>query len=245
MKEKRSFLKKLSFPMFAMVIILFFESFTPFDLWLQDLFFNRQTGQWFISKVFHEQWGFLLYTLPKTFLIIFAALNIGAYIYSRKTGAFLQWRKNFLKIFLALALIPSCVGILKDITNVYCPYQIQRYNGANPYAPALRKYPANFVQISRGAGFPAGHASGGLALMVLYFCFAEEKKRRIARALALGLGWYMGIYQMLRGEHFLSHTLFVTALAWSILLLINRLVEQPDVLAKLRINMNKKHLLGH
>lgn len=36
----------------------------------------------------------------------------------------------------------------------------------------------------------------------------------MALSWALGLGWTMGLYQMLKGAHFFSHTLATMILAW-------------------------------
>jgi membrane-associated PAP2 superfamily phosphatase len=66
--------------------------------------------------------------------------------------------------------------------------------------------------------FPAAHASGGFALLSLYFLFKKRRNRRLALGFALTLGWLMGGYKMVVGDHFISHTLITMELAW---LLIN------------------------
>ena len=47
--------------------------------------------------------------------------------------------------------------------------------------------------------------------------------------LGLGFGLWMGLYQIARGEHFLSHTLATAALAWWVCVgLVHCIRPQPD-----------------
>ncbi|MBD3841537.1 MAG: phosphatase PAP2 family protein [Campylobacterales bacterium] len=71
------------------------------------------------------------------------------------------------------------------------------------------------------ACWPAGHASGGFALLSLFFLFRSQKNKIKAITLALVLGWSMGIYKMMIGDHFLSHTIITMLLAWIIVNLVN------------------------
>ena len=76
----------------------------------------------------------------------------------------------------------------------------------------------------RGRGFPAGHASGGFALVALAGLAATRRSRRIALAIGLALGTMMGIYQMLKGAHYLSHTLITALFCWIVFLTYRRLL---------------------
>jgi membrane-associated PAP2 superfamily phosphatase len=73
--------------------------------------------------------------------------------------------------------------------------------------------------------FPAAHASGGFALLALFFLFESPRNR--ARAVRVGLmaGWTMGAYKMAIGDHFLSHTVVSMLLAW---LIVNLIVIADD-----------------
>jgi membrane-associated PAP2 superfamily phosphatase len=46
----------------------------------------------------------------------------------------------------------------------------------------------------------------------------------IALVFALGVGWSMGLYKMIIGDHFLSHTVITMILAWLIVLIIAKSV---------------------
>ncbi|MFT5110556.1 MAG: membrane-associated PAP2 superfamily phosphatase, partial [Pseudoalteromonas tetraodonis] len=77
--------------------------------------------------------------------------------------------------------------------------------------PEIRKWTKN--PRKPGHGFPAGHASGGFALMGL--CVFGRTRRGITLGVAAGLslGWILGSYQMLNGNHYLSHTVVTNLLA--------------------------------
>ncbi|SFV54930.1 PAP2 family protein [hydrothermal vent metagenome] len=44
------------------------------------------------------------------------------------------------------------------------------------------------------------------------------------------IGWSMGLYKMMIGDHFLSHTLITMVLAWLIILIIAKIVNSLKVL---------------
>ena len=76
-----------------------------------------------------------------------------------------------------------------------------------------------------GGCFPAGHASGGFALLGLVAARGTRRWRNGILALGLGLGWWMGGYQMLKGAHYLSHTLTTMIVAWLVVLLWRRALQ--------------------
>ncbi|MPN56951.1 hypothetical protein SDC9_204644 [bioreactor metagenome] len=107
---------------------------------------------------------------------------------------------------------------------MYWPDQLERYGGDKPYVKVFESYPEGYHPTKRGYGFPAGHASGGFALLSLWFAFETRRGRLLGLSAGLALGWTMGLYQMAKGAHFLSHTLVTMFGAWLMILLIHRLV---------------------
>jgi membrane-associated PAP2 superfamily phosphatase len=73
--------------------------------------------------------------------------------------------------------------------------------------------------------YPAGHASGGFALMSLFFLFKTYKNRIIALLFAFVIGWSMGVYKMLIGHHYLSHTVITMILSWLLILAIYKSIK--------------------
>lgn len=110
------------------------------------------------------------------------------------------------------------------MTNTPCPCNIEHFNGPYPNIKVFEAYPKEFVQQSKAKCWPAGHASGGFALMALFFLFKTHSNQKKALILGLSMGWAMGIYKMLIGDHFLSHTIITMLIAWIIILMITKLI---------------------
>ncbi|TJZ78812.1 phosphatase PAP2 family protein [Chitiniphilus eburneus] len=132
----------------------------------------------------------------------------------------LRWRGQRRRagwIFLAMLVSTSVVSLLKSHSIHHCPWDIVDYGG---YAPRLSLFDALPSGIAPGRCFPAGHASGGFALMAFYFGWRDRWPRRARLALWLGLaaGWAMGWTQTMRGAHFPSHTLWAAWVVWLTLL---------------------------
>jgi membrane-associated PAP2 superfamily phosphatase len=89
----------------------------------------------------------------------------------------------------------------------------------------LGKYATKDCHLEKQKCWPAGHASGGFALLSLIFLFHSRKNKIIAGSIAMVIGWSMGSYKMLIGDHFLSHTTITMILAWLLILLIARGVD--------------------
>jgi membrane-associated PAP2 superfamily phosphatase len=147
-------------------------------------------------------------------------------IFLRKNSIVLKYEKGLIIVLLAAILIPSVVGLLKAFTNTPCPCNIVHFNGIYPDIKVFDSYPKDFIQISKIKCWPAGHASGGFALMALFFLFKTPINQRIGLVGGLVIGWSMGTYKMLLGDHFLSHTIITMLMAWLIILLIVKSVEK-------------------
>ena len=107
------------------------------------------------------------------------------------------------------------------MTGVLYPCYVDRYGGKQPYRTLLESIPRVPGRV-RGRGFPAAHCSGGFALMALYFVMPGPA-RWVGLGLGLAAGWIVGLYQMLKGVHYLSHTIVTMFLAWLIILIVSRL----------------------
>lgn len=71
-------------------------------------------------------------------------------------------------MLLSIIFVPALIAGAKYVTNVYCPYQLNIYNGLYPFVRILESYPADFIQPKPGRCFPAGHATAGFAFMALF-----------------------------------------------------------------------------
>jgi len=203
-------------------IVLLFE-ITPLDIIVQDWFFDFNSGRWLVDK--HAPVPrFFFYNFPKGILIAFGVYLLLNLLGPTVLGGYcLLSRKKALFLLLCLGIVPALMALGKNTTGVYCPSQIIRYGGDHIYAHVLEAIQSAIVSTRKGCCFPAGHASGGFALMSLYFWADSRAKQRLGLMTGLVLGWTMGLYQMFKGAHYLSHTLFTMAAAWLIIIILARL----------------------
>jgi membrane-associated PAP2 superfamily phosphatase len=141
-----------------------------------------------------------------------------------KDSPFKKYHRQILIFFLGIVLIPLIAGNIKKFTNIYCPNQLEIYNGKYPYVKVLEPYPAGFKQTKKGQCFPAGHAVTGFCLMILFFVFEKKRWKWAGLLLGLVLGWILGTYQMLKGAHFIGDTLVAMFCCFLIATLIARVV---------------------
>ena len=210
-------------------VLALFE-FTNLDLALQDHFFNFETRRWLVDE--KAPLGRLVfYNGPKALVWVF---GLTALILAAGPARWRErWQLNRRGLWLGvlvIATVPALAGLGKKYTNVFCPSEIRRYGGDMAYAKLCEPHPADDPPGRRGGCFPAGHASGGFALMGLLAVRAARRWRNGMLALGLGLGWWMGLYQMLKGAHYLSHTLTTMLVAWLVVLLWRRMLRIPSAL---------------
>ncbi len=206
------------FALFA--TILFFE-FTNVDIWLQNYFYDFQTHKWLIDRN-EPVLKFIFYNGIKKALIIFAVTILLALIFFRKKRVIKEYQKGLVLVVLSAILIPLVVGSLKATTNTPCPKNIEHFGGKYPDIKVLDSYPKDFKQNKKIKCWPAGHASGGFALLSLFFLFKSKKNRKKALVVALVVGWCMSLYKMFIGDHFLSHSIITMEIAWLIVLLLEK-----------------------
>ncbi|WP_105104290.1 phosphatase PAP2 family protein [Microbulbifer pacificus] len=187
---------------------------TSIDLWIQDRFYLSEAARWVIDK--HDTFlRLLFYTGPKRVLSVLVVLSLVAVMSSGKIPLAHKHKAGIWIVLISTVLTVALVGFLKGITHVPCPSQLTLYGGSYPYStfwmPTLSS-----GQAAHARCFPAGHASGGFALLSLAFLFQRRAYRWIGFGVGMGLGWALGVYKMAIGDHFLSHTLVTMCLSWII-----------------------------
>ncbi len=204
--------------------VLFFE-YTDFDLPVQDWFFDFEKQKWLLPGPDESRLAdVLFYRGPKALIIalgvlLMALAALPACARARMPRFTRRWRRaDLLVAILTLATAPLLVGFIKSATNVHYPCSIERYGGPVRYVRLFERFPPDARPARRSAGFPAGHASGGFALLGLAGVAATRRGAFAGLAAGLGTGWWMGLYQMLRGVHYLSHTVVSMLLCWMVFL---------------------------
>jgi membrane-associated PAP2 superfamily phosphatase len=214
------------------VVVIVFEA-TPLDLWVQDFFYDFQVRAWLVDG--EGFWGRVFcYKGPKILIIFFAVallvLALGRTRWRKRLSSPPVRRRDLFVVIAVLATAPALIAVGKATTNVFFPSQIRRYGGFAPYVRTFGGYPENDRPAKRGRGFPAGHASGGFALLSLAGLAATRRGQLIGVGVGLVVGWWMGGYQMLKGAHYLSHTVVTALVCWLVFLVWRRV---------LGANMNK------
>jgi membrane-associated PAP2 superfamily phosphatase len=202
---------------------------TDLDLRVQDALFDAKQNAWLVDGR-DVLWRVLFYSGPKIVLVGFGiGIFVAAFASARwreELGMDVFARRNLLVAGLTLATLPVLVGGLKAATNGFCPAEIQRYGGDVCYAKLFERSAVTSPPPRRGRCFPAGHASGGFALVALAGVATTRRGQIRALALAVAVGGAMGCYQMAKGAHYLSHTAVTAFLAWIVFLGWRRLLAR-------------------
>ena len=108
---------------------------------------------------------------------------------------------------------------LKDVTGIYCPVQLQEYGGSIELQPKIKVGHLLLINDGKGRCWPGGHSTAGFAWLALFFAFYYMGHKRAATAAliaALSYGHFLGLVQVIRGQHFLSHQFYTMAFCWLI-----------------------------
>ncbi len=207
--------------LFLLVALFAVFAKSDLDLLVQDWFYDFAAGHWVVDG--KSSLGRLcFYQGPKA---VIAAVGCGllalAFGPQRWRGR-LGWARSDLWIaILTMAMVPLLTGLGKRYSGMHCPAEISRYGGDSTYEHLHLSIHTGSEP--RGRCFPAAHASGGFALLGLAWLRRSVRWRVAVVTLGLAVGWWMGGYQMLRGAHFLSHTVVTMLLAWIVALTLRRL----------------------
>jgi len=160
-------------PLLLFSVILLFE-LTDLDILVQNFFFNFETSQWLINKD-ESILRLFLYDGLKKVLIAFALVIAIFLIFFREKKLIIKYKKGLLIVLLSSIIVPLTVGTLKAVSNTPCPKNIEHFGGNYPNIKVFERYPSDFVQKKKIKCWPAGHASGGFALLSLFFLFKKGK----------------------------------------------------------------------
>lgn len=196
----------------AIALLLVFET-TRLDLLLATPLFDPTSGDfplrrnWLLNGVMHDQ------VKSVTTLGVITMLGVCG-LGMRGRLAWLPPHSARLAA-IGMLLIPAATSVLKHLTNRHCPWDVIDFGGYAPYVGLLHLPSAN---IAPGACFPAGHASLGFLWLIWGVALRATSvpAARLAGTAATVFGLVLGAGQMLRGAHFLSHTLWSLWLAWAI-----------------------------
>ena len=216
--------KQIYLCVFLLIAITLAFEMTSVDLWVQKFLYDASATdkqpleRWMIYK-HNPALEFWFHKAIRVTVSVFGGcvliLGLAGFLVKRLA----PYRQRLLFLACAVGLVPLLVAGSKNFTNTFCPNQISLYGGDKPYVKLLEHYPADFQNQKKGRCFPAGYATAGFGFMGLYFVLHSRKARRAGLTYGLTFGWSLGVFQMMRGEHFLSHTIFSMVASWLVILL--------------------------
>ncbi|SFV59146.1 PAP2 family protein [hydrothermal vent metagenome] len=217
--------RQILFTLLILIGSVLFFGVSDIDVKVQDLFYNFQTHSWILDS--HKQpYKFLFYDGLKRLLIAIGIILLLLLLFFWKKDFLQPYKRGLLIVILSAIVVPVVVGGLKKETNMPCPKDEVHYGGLYPRTAVWQPYPLTFKKEHPTTRcWPAGHASGGFALMSLFFLFRTKKNKIIALLGGIATGWIMGLYKMIIGDHFFSHTFITMVLAWLLILLIVKLID--------------------
>lgn len=240
----RDWLKLLCLTILATLV---FEH-SQLDIRISELFYSH--GHWLLEKG-AQPYAFIFYDLPKALLILLAVYLIAVLIIKYQQplpDLTSQHRRKFDKfllplpireigyLLLVLAIVPATIATLKGVTHVSCPNDLVIFGGELPYLNLWQ----NMVAATPAKCFPAAHASAGFSLYGLAFLPTLKKHRYQILKIVTLLGWSMGLYKMLFGDHFFSHTLVSMLLSLTIACALATLFFKDSIKAKAK-SASKKY----
>jgi len=208
--SKQTFPFILFLPFLLVALSVAFE-YSGLDLWWVSLFFDSDKQLW----PYRSHWLFedILHSGGQLFDKVFALIWLLSFIGINFKKELVQYRKILLYFLLASAAAPALVGIGKNMTHIYSPWDLQVFNGVLPYIRLFDPVPAG---APIGNAFPAGHASGGYCFLSLYFVFLRYRSpyRIYGLVFSLVIGLAFGLAQQVRGAHFPSHDMVTILICW-------------------------------
>lgn len=194
------------------------------DIAIQNFFFDVATQNWLVDKDEIVK-KIIFYKGPKMLLGVVIVGLLAMLIFHQKLKLSAKKYHKILLTLLGLILIPLVVGNIKKFTNVYCPCQLEIYDGDKPYIKIFDHYPEGFVAPKKGKCFPGGHSVTGFALLILFFVFEKKSHKILALAAGVLLGWVLGLYQMMKGVHFFGDTLISMLCCFFVAALISKVLN--------------------
>jgi membrane-associated PAP2 superfamily phosphatase len=205
-------------PLVAFAVIATFLSFSTTDVTIaRALFFDSHGGQWigasnwWVNDFVHTggRWAVRVLVLASTCLWIAGSVDASLSAMRRAAAYFT----------LSVVLSVGIVGLLKTLTNVDCPWDLNLFGGQYPCVHLFGHRPAALRQAQC---FPAAHASSGYALMASYFVFRERSSMyaKCGLLFGIGTGLVFGLAQQSRGAHFISHDVWSAMITWLVALTV-------------------------
>jgi len=207
---------QLQIPLAIFVVTATVFALTPLDEHIaRAVFFDSAHAQWIGGRswVINE----MLHTGGRWAIRVIVAIALAFLGATYVKSGWREFRRPAAFFAISTVLSMGLVGLLKNVTNVDCPWDLVPFGGRFPYVELFADRPD---ALRTAHCFPAAHASSGYALLALYFVFRVRHARLAKLGLAVGLltGLTFGLVQQARGAHFVSHDVWSAFLVWTVTL---------------------------
>ena len=148
---------------------------------------------------------------------------LAAALWPNKKLSWRYFRGPLILATIAILASVSAMRSLKDATGIYCPVQLQEYGGSVELHPKIKLGHLMIINDGEGRCWPGGHSTAGFSWLAMFFAFYSMGRKRaafIALGAALTYGHFLGLVQVIRGQHFLSHQFYTMAICWLISLFL-------------------------
>lgn len=192
---------------FVALFSFYLHFFSQFDISVQKIFYID--GRWLINPqdpIFY----FLFYDLPKLIVILLGLSCAGLLLRDfRNPQLDTAMKAGLWTVLICLILFPTFINLLKDLLRQPCPRDLKIFGG--PVDLDMLQY-----LVSRGSikCFPGAHASVPFSLLSVSYLFKDKYYRALFLMSVLPVAFFISMYQVLRGVHFITDTIFTAAISW-------------------------------
>jgi len=135
-----------------------------------------------------------------------------------------QDRRQRLFMLMAVLLCVVWVPTLKQFSATSCPWDLQEFGGVASYVSHWDALFRGLRDGGPGRCFPSGHAVAAFGFIPVYFVLrrdAPQRARHVLWVIVL-MGLLFGTAQLVRGAHYVSHTLWSAWLCWLLAVCLDR-----------------------
>lgn len=187
---------------------------------IQQILFSE--GSWLISPE-DAFFNFFFYLLPKIIVVCCALACLFFLLFTKFKNRELKvtTRVGLIVVVLCICLYPVFINFLKEIIRQPCPRDLKYFGGQ--YGGSLLSY---FLQRGEIRCFPGAHASAPFSLISFKYLFTDDYNRALFLIVILPIATLISLYQVFRGVHFVSDTVFTAFGAWVFADYAYKLVEK-------------------
>jgi membrane-associated PAP2 superfamily phosphatase len=209
---RRSWWREVRWPIAFFIPTALLFAFSDIDSRIANaLFFHAVDHRWIGA---HQWWvESFLHTGGRWAIRAVVAVALAIVVAATIDPALRTMRRPAAYFVISSVLGIGLVGLLKSVTNVDCPWDLEPFGGR---FPLVGLFADRADALRRGHCFPAAHASTGYALVALYFVCRERSRvlARVGLAIGIAVGIAFGLAQQSRGAHFMSHDLWSACIVW-------------------------------